>query len=241
MKFDIISIFPDFFASPLSCGILRIAQEKKLVKIKLFNPRNYTEDGQVDDYQFGGGSGMVMKPEPINAVLENLRSARANTILFTPKGKSLNQKIVKQLSTEKHLILLCGRYKGIDNRINEYFEPIELSLGDYILSGGENAALVLIERIIRLLPGALGNLDSANSDSFEDSLLEAPIFTRPAVFKRMNVPQVLLSGNHRLINDWRRKNALMLTLNQRPDLLAGGTFQVNDLALLLEVINEKKS
>jgi tRNA (guanine37-N1)-methyltransferase len=220
---------------------MRIAREKGLVKLKLINPRVYAKDGQVDDYQFGGGAGMVMKPEAISAALENTRSSHAQIIVFTPKGKQLDQNIVKELSNKKHLILICGRYKGIDNRINEKYKPLELSLGDYILSGGENAASVLIESLTRLLPGALGNLDSANSDSFEDSLLEAPIFTRPAVFKNISVPEILLGGNHRLISDWRRKNALSITLEQRPDILAKGTFKVNDLELLLEVINEKRS
>ncbi len=241
MRFDIISIFPDFFSGPLGCGILRVALEKKLVKIDVLNPRDYSENGKVDDYQFGGGAGMVMKPGPLSAALENLKSTGADTILFTPKGKTLNQRLVKQLAKRKHWILICGRYKGVDNRIKDLFEPLELSIGDYILSGGEIAALILIESIVRLLPGALGNLDSAHSDSFENSLLGAPVFTRPAVFEQLSVPQELLTGDHRLINNWRRKHALMLTLDQRPDLLAGGTFQANDLALLLEVINEKES
>lgn len=240
MRFDIITIFPEFFTGPLSCGIMRIAREKKLIKIRLVNPRDFTDDGRVDDYQFGGGAGMVMKPGPIGAAIDHVRSSSARIILFTPKGRRFDQRMVKELSKRKHLILICGRYKGLDNRINETYRPIELSLGDYIVSGGENAALVLMESVIRLLPGALGNFDSANSDSFEDSLLEAPIFTRPAAYNNMNVPAVLLGGNHRLINDWRRKKALSITLDKRPDLLAEGTFQVNDLALLLEVINEKR-
>ncbi len=239
MKFDIISLFPEFFHSPLSCGVFRIAQEKDIIRINITNPRDFTHDGTVDDYQFGGGPGMVMKLEPLVKAIKHVRKKKTFIIKLTPKGKRLNQNIIKSLVDKKHLIIICGRYKGIDERINRFFKFQEISVGDYVLSGGEIGALVLIESITRLLPGTLGNSDSAGSDSFQEHLLESPLYTRPHVYQKHKVPTVLRNGNHRLIARWRRKKSLERTLKHRPDLLPLATFSKSDLDILLEVINGK--
>jgi len=241
MKFDIISIFPEFFDSPLSCGILRIAQEKGIIKIKITNPRDFAPDRIVDDYQFGGGAGMVMKPEPLNRAINSVKTKKSFLINLTPKGKKLNQKIVNDLAKKEHIVFICGRYKGIDERINLLFEPLEISTGDYVFSGGEIGALMLIESITRLLPNVLRNRDSAHTDSFQHNLFESPIYTRPNVYKRCKVPEVLRSGNHQLVARWRRKKSLEITLSQRPDLISSEIFTKGDLEILLEVLNGKDS
>ncbi len=241
MKFDIISIFPEFFLSPLSCGILRIAQEKNLIEIGIINPRDFTQDGTVDDYQFGGGAGMVMKPEPMSRAIDHVKTKKSCLIYLTPKGRRLNQNILKELVQNKHIIIICGRYKGIDERVNSLFRPLEISVGDYVLSGGEIAALVLTEAITRLLPGALGNRDSADSDSFQTNLLEPPLYTRPHTYKKLRVPQILRGGNHNLIARWRRRKSFEKTLDERPDLLPLGTYSKGDFEILLGVLDEKNS
>jgi tRNA (guanine37-N1)-methyltransferase len=241
MKFDIISIFPQFFDSALSYGMVRIAQNRKVITVRITNPRDFTDDGVVDDYQFGGGAGMVMKPEPLGKAISHLHTKKSFLLYLTPKGKCLNQKIVDNLSKKSHIIIICGRYKGIDERINSLFHPLELSLGDYILSGGEVGALVLIEAITRLLPNVLGNRDSATTDSFQHDLFEAPIYTRPPVYQRFCVPDVLRSGNHQLVARWRRKKSLETTLSQRPDLLSSEIFSKKDFEMLLEVLNGENS
>jgi tRNA (guanine37-N1)-methyltransferase len=236
MKFDIVSIFPEFFEGPLSCGMLRVAREKGIITINTMNPREMSGDGVVDDYQFGGGAGMVFKPEPLSATIESAITKESTLVNLTPKGKRLTQKMVMDLTGHKHIILVCGRYKGIDERINDIYKPMEISVGDYVLSGGEIAALAIIESVTRLLPGVLGNQDSADSDSFHDALLEAPRYTRPHVFKRCNVPEVLRSGNHKQIAEWRRRKSLELTLERRPELLADSVFSKKDFQILLEVL-----
>jgi len=241
MKFDIISLFPEFFQSPLSCGVLRIAQEKGIIKINITNPRDFTDDRIVDDYQYGGGPGMVMKPEPLIKAIRHVEKKKACIVKLTPKGKRLNQNIIKNLAGKKHIIIICGRYKGIDERVNRFFKFQEISIGDYVLSGGEIGALVVVESITRLLPGALGNSDSADSDSFQKYLLESPLYTRPHVYQKHRVPKILRSGNHRLIARWRRKKSLAKTLKHRPDLLPLETFSKSDLEILLEVIDGKDS
>jgi len=241
MKFDIISIFPEFFLSPLSCGILRIAQERSIIEINITNPRDFTQDGTVDDYQFGGGAGMVMKPEPLTSAISHVMTKKSCLINLTPKGQRLNQSILVELAKNEHIIMICGRYKGIDERVNYIFKPLEISVGDYVLSGGEIAALTVIESITRLLPGALGNRDSADSDSFHDNLLESPLYTRPHTYKKLRVPQILRNGNHNLIAQWRRRNSLEKTLTQRPDLLPLGTYSKRDFEILLGVLDEKNS
>lgn len=241
MKFDIISLFPEFFDGPLSCGMIRIAKEKRIISTHITNPRKFAIDGTVDDYQFGGGAGMVMKIEPLAKAINAVKTKNSCIINLTPKGQRLNQPLVNELAQKEHIIIICGRYKGIDERVNLVFKPIEISLGDYVLSGGEAGALVLIESITRLLPEVLGNKDSADTDSFQDNLLEAPIYTRPNEYKKLKPPEVLRSGNHQLIARWRRKKSIDVTLKQRPDLIPSEKFLKNDFEILLEVLNEKNS
>lgn len=241
MKFDIISIFPEFFEGPLSCGMLRVAHEKGILDTNIVNPRDFASDRVVDDYQFGGGAGMVFKAEPISRAIKSVKTPESLLVNLTPKGKRLDQTIVKDLVREKHIVILCGRYKGIDERVIQFFDPMEISIGDYVLSGGEVGALVMIESIIRLLPGVLGNQDSAKTDSFGENLLEAPIYTRPGSFRRMNVPQVLRSGDHNRIADWRRRKSIETTLTRKPELLGEEAFSERDFQILLEVLNGKNS
>lgn len=236
MKFDIISIFPEFFEGPLSCGMMRVAREKGIISVNTVNPRDMTADRVVDDYQFGGGAGMVFKSEPLGRSIESIMTRDSRLVNLTPRGDKLTQKTVKELTGYRHVVLICGRYKGIDERINEIFEPLQISVGDYILSGGEIAALAIIESVTRLLPGVLGNQDSADSDSFQENLLEAPIYTRPRVFRKSKVPEVLRGGNHKQIAEWRRKKSLELTLERRPELLANSVFSKKDFQILLEVL-----
>jgi tRNA (guanine37-N1)-methyltransferase len=241
MKFDIISIFPGFFTAPLAHGVLRVAQEKKIIHVTITDPREFAEDGIVDDYQFGGGGGMVMKAEPIYHAIKHVRTKHSHLISLTPKGEPLTQNFVNQLLHKKQLVILCGRYKGVDDRIHDLFDFQEISIGDYVLSGGEIGALVLIDAITRLLPGVLGNIDSAESDSFQSRLLAPPHYTRPEVHRKQAVPHVLRSGNHKLVAHWRRKLSLRDTLIRRPDILGRETFSKNDLAILLEVLDDKNS
>lgn len=237
MKFDIVSIFPEFFDSPLSCGMLRVAREKGIITVNTINPRAMTADGIVDDYQFGGGGGMVFKPEPLTRALDSIKTKDATLINLTPKGQRLTQSMVTELAAHNHIIIICGRYKGIDERINDMYRPLEISVGDYVLSGGEIAALTLIESIARLLPGVLGNKDSADSDSFQTGLLEAPIYTRPSSYKRLKVPDVLRSGDHRRITEWRKKKSLAMTIKRKPELLSNTVFSKKDFEILLEVLH----
>jgi tRNA (guanine37-N1)-methyltransferase len=237
MKFDIVSIFPEFFDSPLSCGMLRVAREKGIITVNTINPRAMTTDGVIDDYQFGGGGGMVFKPEPLTRALNSIKTKDATLINLTPKGQRLTQSMVTELAAHSHIIIICGRYKGIDERINDIYQPLEISVGDYVLSGGEIAALTLIESIARLLPGVLGNQDSADSDSFQTGLLEAPIYTRPSSFKKLKVPDVLRSGDHRRIAEWRKKKSLAMTIKRKPELLSNTVFSKKDFEILLEVLH----
>lgn len=239
MKFDIISIFPDFFQNPLACGVVRIAQEKAIIEVHVIDPRSCAPDHKVDDYQFGGGAGMVMKPEPLLRSIRRTVKKNSRLIALTPRGIPFDQNMAKALSSEDHIVIICGRYKGIDERVTTMFKPEEVSIGDYVLSGGEAAALVLIEAITRLLPGALGNRDSAESDSFTDHLLEAPRYTRPSSYCRQTVPAVLRNGNHAHIARYRRRMSIEQTLERRPDLLPNETFDMQDLDILLEVMNGK--
>lgn len=241
MKFDIISIFPDYFNDPLSFGILKIAQEKGIIKVRIINPRDFTKDGIIDDYQFGGGAGMVMKAEPLFKAINHVMTKKSLLVMLTPQGKRLDQNTVKKLTAYKHIIMICGRYKGIDERINMIFKPMKISVGDYILSGGEIGALTIIESVARLLPGSLGNIDSADTDSFEQCLLEAPLYTRPNLYHDIAVPQVLRSGHHKMVAHWRKKEALQKTLNSKPELIPQGEFSKNDLEILLEVLDGQDS
>jgi tRNA (guanine37-N1)-methyltransferase len=237
MKFEVVTLFPEFFDSPLACGTLRIAQQVGAIRIRLINPRDFAVDGKVDDYAFGGGAGMVMKPEPLTGSVNRVKKGGSLIVYFTPKGKPLRQDLIRDIARRDRLVLICGRYKGIDERVLTMLDPVEISVGDYVLAGGEIAALALIEATARLQPKVLGNLDSAESDSLQTGLLEAPLYTRPAVFKKHEVPPVLRSGDHRAIAEWRRRESLALTLRRRPDLMAEASFTKNDLSILLEVLD----
>jgi len=223
LKIGIVTIFPNIFKPILNESIIKRAQEKGKVKFEIFDLRDYTDDPhrKVDDRPFGGGPGMVIRPEPVFNVMEEIKkkSLKVKTILLTPQGVKFNQRIARRLSRERYIVLICGRYEGVDERIREALIDEEISIGDYILTGGEVPALVLIEAIIRLIPGVLGDEESATLDSFENGLLEYPQYTRPANYKGMKVPDVLLSGNHKLIQQWRKKQALKRTKERRPDLM----------------------
>ena len=223
MRIDIITIFPEFFESFFEYSILKRAQEKGKAEMNIYNLRDYSTNKQksVDDYQFGGGAGMVMCIQPIDDLISKLKSERGyNEIIYlSPDGERLNQQMCNQLSMHKNLILLCGHYKGVDQRIRELHITKEISIGDYVLTGGEAAAAILTDAVIRLIPGVINDETSALTDSFQDNLLAAPIYTRPAEYKGMKVPEVLLSGNEKLIQQWREEKSLKRTEQRRPDLL----------------------
>ena len=223
MRIDIITIFPDFFNHFFEYSILKRAQENNKAEIKIHNLRDYSTNKQksVDDYQFGGGAGMVMTIQPIDNLITKLKSEidYDEIIYLSPDGERLNQQICNSLSINKSLILLCGHYKGIDQRVRELHITKEISIGDYVLTGGEAAAAILTDAVVRLIPGVINDESSALSDSFQDNLLSSPIYTRPANYKGMKVPKVLLSGNEKLITDWREKEAIKTTEERRPDLL----------------------
>jgi tRNA (guanine37-N1)-methyltransferase len=239
MRFDILTLFPNMFSSPLRESILGKAIEKGLVEIRTINIRDFALDKHqvVDDTPYGGGQGMVMKIEPIARAIEWVKSqdTSARTVFLTPQGRQFNQDVALALSSRSHLILLCGRYEGVDERVRELFVDEEFSIGDYILTGGELAAMVVIDAVSRLLPGVLGSDRSAEEDSFCDSLLEYPQYTRPSNFEGSCVPEVLLSGNHSAISLWRRRKALERTSVRRPDLLAKAELSEEDKKLLEEI------
>lgn len=223
MRIDIITIFPELFESVFNYSIIKRAQEKKLAKIKIHNLRDYTLNKQksVDDYQFGGGSGMVMNIQPIHDCIKKLQNERKydEIIYLTPDGEPLRQVHCNRLSLNNNLIFLCGHYKGIDHRIREHLITKEISIGDYVITGGEMAACILSDSIIRLIPGVISDETSALSDSFQDNLLAPPIYTRPAEYNGWAVPSVLLSGNPAKISAWREEQSISRTKNIRPDLL----------------------
>jgi tRNA (guanine37-N1)-methyltransferase len=223
LGFTVITIFPRMFDSPLSHSILRKAREKGLIRVGLVDPRAYATDRHhtVDDAPYGGGEGMVMKPEPVVAAIEEAktRSPHARVVLLTPRGQVFSQAIAQRLSTEREIVLVCGRYEGIDERVTAFVDE-EISVGDYTLSGGEPAAIVVVDAVARLIPGVLGNDNSALNESFAAGLLEYPQYTRPEDFRGMKVPEVLLSGNHERIERWRREQSVALTRARRPDLYA---------------------
>ena len=223
MRIDIITVLPELLKSPFEASILKRAIDKGLVEVYFHNLRDYTTNNykQVDDYQFGGGAGMVLMIEPIDKCISGLKSERDydEVIYLTPDGITLNQGISNELSLKKNLILLCGHYKGVDQRVRDMFVTKEISIGDYVLSGGELAAAVLSDSIIRLLPGVLNDETSALTDTFQDNLLAPPVYTRPADYKGNQVPEVLLSGNFGKIEEWREEKAIERTKERRPDLL----------------------
>ncbi|MDI6758367.1 MAG: tRNA (guanosine(37)-N1)-methyltransferase TrmD [Candidatus Omnitrophota bacterium] len=239
MRIDIITIFPKMFEPVLGESIIKRAKEKGKIEIYLYNLRDYTLDKhhKVDDRPYGGGSGMVMTPQPIFKAVEDIlhrtlagtipfcsAQGRRNTkktkiLLLSPQGKKLDQKLAKKLAKKKHLILICGHYEGVDERVRQFLADEEISIGDYVLTGGELPAMVLIDALVRLIPGVLGDKKSLNFESFESNLLEYPQYTRPAKFRNMVVPNMLLSGDHKKIEAWREKEAIKRTKERRPDLL----------------------
>jgi len=225
MRIDIVTLFPEICRGPLSESIMKRAQENRIVDLQIHNLREWTTDKHhvVDDAPFGGGQGMVMKPEPIFAAVEDLKSQIANRkpqiLLMSPAGRRLDQQMAQQLSHESHLIIISGHYEGVDHRVLEHLIDLEISIGDYVLTNGGIAAVVLVDSIVRLLPGTLGHEQSAADDSFSHGLLEAPQYTRPADFRGWKVPEVLLSGNHAEIAKWRKDQAIKRTRENRPDLL----------------------
>ncbi|WP_038031128.1 tRNA (guanosine(37)-N1)-methyltransferase TrmD [Thermonema rossianum] len=225
MRIDIITVLPELIEGFLFHSIPKRAQDKGLVEIHLHNLRDYATNKyrQVDDYPFGGGAGMVLMIEPIARCIEKLQSERSydEVIYLTPDGKPFKQADANELSGKQNLILLCGHYKGIDERVREHFVTREISIGDYVLSGGELAAAVVADAVIRLIPGVLSDETSALTDSFQDNLLAPPVYTRPAEFRGWKVPEVLLSGNHKAIDEWRYEMSLKRTQERRPDLLSG--------------------
>ncbi len=232
MRIDVLTIFPEFFTQVFDFGIVRRAKAAGIVEIGVHDIRKFTVDKHkmVDDRPFGGGDGMVLKPEPIFAAVENLLGttdrdeypAGTKVILLSPQGRPLKQSVATSIADEtKHIVLICGRYEGVDERVNAVLVTDEVSIGDYVLSGGEPAAVVLVDSVIRLLPNALGSDTSAENDSFSDGMLDYPHYTRPAEFRGMKVPDVLLNGNHAEIEKWRRERALEKTISNRKDLLKG--------------------
>ncbi|ATA75908.1 MULTISPECIES: tRNA (guanosine(37)-N1)-methyltransferase TrmD [Capnocytophaga] len=223
MRIDIISVIPELIESPFNASIMQRAAKKGLVEVYFHNLRDYSTGSykQVDDYQFGGGAGMVLMIEPIDKCISALKAERSydEIIYMTPDGETLNQKIANRLSLYENIIILCGHYKGVDQRVRDQFITKEISIGDYVLSGGELGAAVLCDAIIRLIPGVLNDETSALTDSFQDNLLAPPVYTRPASYKGWDVPEVLMSGNFPEIEQWREKKAYEHTKNRRPDLL----------------------
>ena len=221
MKIDILTLFPDICRAPLGESIMKRAQENGIVDLRIHNLRDWTTDKHhiVDDAPFGGGQGMVMKPEPIFAAVEDLQNQASRVVLTSPAGHRFEQQMATQLSQEPHVIIVCGHYEGVDHRVIEHLVDLEISIGDYVLTNGAIAAVVLVDAIVRLLPGALGHEQSAIDDSFNHVLLEAPQYTRPADFRDWKVPEVLLSGNHAEIAKWRKEQAIRRTRENRPDLL----------------------
>ena len=228
MRIDILTVLPEIVQGPLQHSILRRAARKGLVDIRVHDIRDYAtgKHRQIDDYPYGGGAGMVLKPEPIFACIEALRQEAAeagqrfdDVIFLTPDGDVFHQRLANELSLKKRLVLLAGHYKGVDQRVRDALVTREISIGDYVLSGGELPALVLVDAVVRLVPGVLGDATSALSDSFQDDLLDAPVYTRPAQFRDAGVPEVLLSGDHRRIAAWREEQRQQKTKERRPDLL----------------------
>jgi tRNA (guanine37-N1)-methyltransferase len=223
MRIDIITVSPELIKSPFEYSIIKRAIDKKLVEVHFHDLRKYAlnDYGKIDDYQYGGGAGMVLMIEPIDNCISKLKAERTydEIIYLTPDAETLNQQTANKLSLQKNIIILCGHYKGVDQRVRDLFITKEISIGDYVLSGGELGAAVLCDTVIRLIPGVLGDETSALTDSFQDNLLSPPVYTRPAVYNDLKVPEILLSGNFPKIEDWRNEKALERTKKIRPDLL----------------------
>lgn len=240
MKIGIVTIFPDYFSGIFKVGMLRKALAKNLVSIYFENPRDYTNDNyrSVDDYPYGGGSGMIMKYEPLVKAIYGIKDKVSGPVIYlSPQGTRFEQRLAKSLALESGFVLVCGRYEGIDERVLNVIDE-EISIGDYVLSGGEPAAAVIVDAVVRLIPGVLGDKDSLKEETFEEGLLEYPHYTRPAVVDGMSVPDLLLSGNHREIARWRRKERLKRTLIKRPDLFKTLSLTEDDKKLVMEIKQE---
>jgi len=249
MRIDVLTLFPQLFEAPFSFGIFERAIERKLVSIHVHNIRDFARDKHqvVDDYPYGGGAGMVLKPEPLFTAVEAVQAeiaaeaaADAPVILLTPQGRLFNQQVALELAQRHHIILVCGHYEGVDERVREHLATDEISIGDYVLTGGELPALVVMDAVIRLLPGVLGAEESAQDDSHVRGLLEYPQYTRPAEYRGWTVPEVLLSGNHAQIARWRREQAIKRTLERRPDLLQKTSLDNEEKAMLEKLLSSKK-
>jgi len=249
VRISILTIFPDFFPPALDEGMIRAAREKQKLAVGIVPLRDFTDDSHrtTDDYPFGGGVGMIMKVEPVDRALASVgvgergqRSAGTRVVLFSPQGRRLTQDVAIEYSGLEHLVLVCGRYKGVDERVSEQLVDEELSLGDFVLSGGEPAALCVVDAVARLLPGVVGSFDSVEGDSFHSGLLDAPYYTRPAEYRGWRVPDVLLSGHHAEIARWRRREILRRTLERRPDLLEGTELSAEDRRLLRDLERRPK-
>ncbi len=241
MRIDILTLFPEMFQGPFSTGLFARAVERHLVEVVLHNFRDYAHDRHrtVDDYPYGGGAGMVLKPEPIFEAVEALKAemapeeaARLPVVLLTPQGRLFTQQIARELAAQRRLVLLCGRYEGVDERVRQYLATDEISIGDYVLSGGELAAMVVVDAVVRLLPGVLGSEESPRDDSHVHGLLEYPQYTRPPVYRGWAVPEVLLSGDHARIAAWRREQAIIRTARRRPELLERAGLTPREAALV---------
>jgi tRNA (guanine37-N1)-methyltransferase len=224
MKIDIISVVPDLLISPFAHSIMKRAADKGLLQVNVINLRDYALDNkykQVDDYQYGGGAGMVLMMEPIVNAIEDLQKTTTydEVIFMTPDGRTFNQKMANSLSLKNNLLIICGHYKGIDERIREHFVTMEISIGDFVLSGGELPAAMLVDAIGRIIPGVIGDETSALTDSFQDNLLAPPVYSRPEEYRGWKVPEILMSGNHKLIEEWRVEQSIQRTKQRRPDIL----------------------
>ena len=247
MRIDILTLFPQMFKEPFNSGIFQRAVAGGLVQVNTYNIRDFTHDKHhvVDDYPYGGGAGMVMKPEPVFEAVKDIKQKvdaeegeEAPVILLTPQGRLFTQAIARELSQQPHIILICGHYEGIDERVSRQLATDEISIGDYVLSGGEPAAIVVTDAIVRLLPGVLGSEESVKEDSHSNGLLEYPQYTRPAQFREWRVPEILLSGNHGQIAEWRRRQSILRTLERRPELLEKAGLSARDKQYLIDMEEE---
>jgi tRNA (guanine37-N1)-methyltransferase len=246
VRIDILTLFPEMFQGPLSTGIFQRAIDRKLVSISIHNIRDYTHDrhATVDDYPYGGGAGMVLKPGPVFEAVESIKSDISGVsdidllpvVLLTPQGRLFSQRIANELSKYEHLMLICGHYEGVDERVCEHLITDEISIGDYVLSGGELAAMVVVDAVVRLIPGVLGSPASLLEDSYVSGMLEYPQYTRPSVYRGWSVPEVLLSGNHAQIAKWRREQAILRTLKRRPELLDKANLRSEEKRLVEQLL-----
>ena len=249
MRIDILTLFPDMFSGPFGAGIFQRAVSNKLIRVNIYNIRDYTHDKHhvVDDYPYGGGAGMVLKPEPIFEAVEKVKKeaqpkeGEPSIVLLTPQGRLFSQAVAHKLSGLKHIILICGHYEGVDERVRQHLVTDEISIGDYVLSGGELAAMVVVDAVVRLLPGVLGSEDSLEDESHTNGLLEHPQYTRPAEYRGWSVPEVLLSGNHAQIAKRRRQQAIARTLERRPELLKGANLTSEERRLVRELAENPAS